>query len=151
MKYCSLNISNGIQEVCNFISRRFQFHDHKLCSCSWTIRLIQVSFTQCKTFWWTSEIGFAPPRIQLLISGQSVSPNLDNCYVKGREALISFSLHMKIHVFEITLDVVREALHLPIHTKYDAPPSDEVIREFFAQIGYAGEMERFEQVGKAKP
>ena len=45
-------------------------------------------------------------------------------------------------MFEVTPAVMREALHLPEHVKFDAPISDEAMKEFFRHIGYAGNLER---------
>ena len=51
-------------------------------------------------------------------------------------------------VFQITHDEVREALHFPIHNEYDGPVADEIIREFFTQIKYVGDMTRLGKLSR---
>ena len=83
----------------------------------------------------TSEIGFSLQE-PTIMSGQSVLQILTTIVLKEGNSYVHQFTHEDT-VFEVTPTVVREAFHLPVYTEYDAPTFDEVIWEFFTQIGYA--------------
>ena len=99
-----------------------------------------IAFHTMQDFLRTSEI-ILTLQEPAMISDKSVIQIWTTAKLKeGSTNMIHFSHENTI--FEITYDVVREALHLPIHTEYDGPVDDEVIKDFFTKIGYAWDMTR---------